>query len=410
MNKQIVVVTGASAGIGRAVATAFGARGATVGAASPVARTASTARPGTSSGAAARPSQLPHRRRRPRPGVRRGRADGVRGSARSTSGSTSPSPRCSRRSTRSRPQEFRRVTEVTYLGYVYATMAVLPRMKAARPGHDRAGRLGAGLPGHPAADRLLRGQARHPGLPRGAALRAAAREEQRPRDDGADAGGEHPAVLLGAVPAAAPSAAGAADLPARGCGPRRRLRRRPPAPPRVLGGRDHRGHPDRQRASPPACSTATSAGPDSSPSRPTSRTTRTQPDNLWQPADGAAAATTARTANSTRSRAPGIRSCGRPGTTARSLPPSPGSSRRSSAFGSAGRWPGRPPPPGRSPSPPQPIAPTMTGTDPAHPEEWPCQIRQSQIRHGPIRRPSAPSCGPRRPRSNRTPTSPRRRT
>jgi NAD(P)-dependent dehydrogenase (short-subunit alcohol dehydrogenase family) len=29
-----------------------------------------------------------------------------------------------------RPEEFRRVTEVSYLGYVYATMAVLPRMKA----------------------------------------------------------------------------------------------------------------------------------------------------------------------------------------------------------------------------------------------------------------------------------------
>jgi len=28
------------------------------------------------------------------------------------------------------PEEFRRVTEVTYLGYVYATQAVLPRMKA----------------------------------------------------------------------------------------------------------------------------------------------------------------------------------------------------------------------------------------------------------------------------------------
>ena len=28
------------------------------------------------------------------------------------------------------PEEFRRVTEVSYLGYVYATMAVLPRMKA----------------------------------------------------------------------------------------------------------------------------------------------------------------------------------------------------------------------------------------------------------------------------------------
>ena len=33
------------------------------------------------------------------------------------------------------PEEYRRATEVTYLGYVWGTKAVLPRMKAARPGH-----------------------------------------------------------------------------------------------------------------------------------------------------------------------------------------------------------------------------------------------------------------------------------
>ncbi len=33
-----------------------------------------------------------------------------------------------------RPEEFRRVTEVSYLGYVYATMAVLPRMKDRQSG------------------------------------------------------------------------------------------------------------------------------------------------------------------------------------------------------------------------------------------------------------------------------------
>ena len=46
--------------------------------------------------------------------------------------------------------------------------------------------------------------------------------EQRARDHGADAGGQHPAVLLGAVPAAAPRAAGSADLSARVRRPRRR--------------------------------------------------------------------------------------------------------------------------------------------------------------------------------------------
>ena len=174
-----------------------------------------------------------------------------------------------------KPEEYRRVTEVSYLGYVYGTMAALKHMKPARPRHDRAGRLGAGLPRHPAAVGLLRRQARHPGLPRGAALRAAAREEQRARHDGADAGREHPAVLLGAVPAAAPRPAGAADLPARVRRPRRAVRRRPPAPPRVLGRRQHRGHPGRERHRPGPAGPLPGR-PASSPSRPRSRRTRTR--------------------------------------------------------------------------------------------------------------------------------------
>ena len=49
--------------------------------------------------------------------------------ARSTCGSTSRSPRCSLRSTEISPDEFRRVTEVSYLGYVYGTMTALARMR-----------------------------------------------------------------------------------------------------------------------------------------------------------------------------------------------------------------------------------------------------------------------------------------
>ena len=85
MKPQIVVVTGASAGIGRAVATAFGARGATVGvmargedgldgAAREVER-----RGGTAVLAA-------DRRRRPRPGRRRRRDRWRPSSGRSTCG------------------------------------------------------------------------------------------------------------------------------------------------------------------------------------------------------------------------------------------------------------------------------------------------------------------------------------
>ncbi len=196
------------------------------------------------------------------------------------------------------PEEYRRVTEVSYLGYVYGTMAALRADEAARPRHDRAGRLGAGLPRHPAADGVLRGQARDPGLPRGAALRAAAREEQRARDDGADAGGQHPAVLVGAVPAAAPRAAGAADLPARGRRPRRPVRRRPPAAPRVLGRRDARWPPWPANAVAPGLLDRY-LGTDRVrlAADRTSRATRTRPANLWEPADGdRRARTSARTA------------------------------------------------------------------------------------------------------------------
>ena len=94
-------------------------------------------------------------------------------------------------------EEFRRVTEVTYLGYVHGTLAALRRMLPRDRGVDRPGRLGAGLPRHPAAGGLLRGQARHPGLHRVAALRAAPRRQQRAGDDGAAAGAEHAAVRLG---------------------------------------------------------------------------------------------------------------------------------------------------------------------------------------------------------------------
>ncbi len=169
---------------------------------------------------------------------------------------------------------------------------------APRPRHHRPGRLRAGLPRHPAADRLLRRQARHPGLPRVAALRAAARPQQRARHDGADAGGQHPAVRLGAVPAAQARPAGAADLPARGRRPRRPLRRRPPAAAGVLGRRQHHGHPGRQRRSPPACSTATWPGPGSIPAddRPERRTARS---TCGSPPTARTATTTPPTAAST---------------------------------------------------------------------------------------------------------------
>ena len=71
-------------------------------------------------------------------------------------------------------EEFRRVTEVTYLGFVYGTMAALQRMLPRDRGHDRPSRLGAGLSRHSLAIGLLRRQARHSGIHRIGALRVAA--------------------------------------------------------------------------------------------------------------------------------------------------------------------------------------------------------------------------------------------
>ena len=124
---KTVVVTGASAGVGRATAEAFGARGD---------RVALIARGRTGSEAAAREVRA-RRRHRARAAVRRRRRRCGRGgcgasstsSARSTCGSTARWPPCSRSSTRPTPPTFRRVTEVTYLGCVHGTLAALRRMR-----------------------------------------------------------------------------------------------------------------------------------------------------------------------------------------------------------------------------------------------------------------------------------------
>ena len=155
----------------------------------------------------------------------------------------------------------------------------------AQPGRDRAGRLRARLPRHPAAVRLLRRQARHPGLPRLVAHRAARRAQRCQRDDGADARAEHAAVRLGAVPAAAPAAAGAADLPARGRGARGGVRRGPPPSPGVLGGRPRPSGPLRRTRSPRRCSTATWPAPASRGSRSTSPRTPTVRTTCSTPGD-----------------------------------------------------------------------------------------------------------------------------
>src|SRR4051794_24730719 len=128
LRPQNVVVTGASAGIGRAVATAFGVRGATVGL---IARgetgLAGAAKDVEHSGGhavvlptdVADPDQVFAAVERME--TEAGPIDvWVKDAFTSV---FSPFDKIS-------PAEFRRTTEGSYLGYVYATQAVLPRMKA----------------------------------------------------------------------------------------------------------------------------------------------------------------------------------------------------------------------------------------------------------------------------------------
>ena len=128
MKKQIVVVTGASAGIGRAVAVGFGARGATVGL---IARGEEglhgVAREVEKAGG--RPVVLPLDVADP---------DQVFAAVERMETEVGPIDvwvNVAFTSVFSKfdeisPAEYRRATEVTYLGFVYCTQAVLKRMKA----------------------------------------------------------------------------------------------------------------------------------------------------------------------------------------------------------------------------------------------------------------------------------------
>jgi NADP-dependent 3-hydroxy acid dehydrogenase YdfG len=122
------------------------------------------------------------------------------------------------------PEEIRRVTEVTYLGQVHGTLSALRRMRPRD--HGTIVQVGSALsyrsiplqsayclelPLHSAAIGLLRGESRNPRLHGFAAQRTRARGQRRPPHHGATAGRQHAAIRLGAQPPSAPAATGPPD-------------------------------------------------------------------------------------------------------------------------------------------------------------------------------------------------------
>ena len=63
-----------------------------------------------------------------------------------------------------KPADFQRAIEVTFLGQVWGTMAALSRMRPRDRGIDRQRRLGPGIHRDPAAGRLLLIEVRLPGV------------------------------------------------------------------------------------------------------------------------------------------------------------------------------------------------------------------------------------------------------
>jgi NAD(P)-dependent dehydrogenase (short-subunit alcohol dehydrogenase family) len=150
------------------------------------------------------------------------------------------------------PDEFERATQVTYLGFVNGTRAALRRMVPRDAGH--VVQVGSSL-----AYRGIPLQSAYCGAKHAMVGFTESVQAELDHDGSAvQVSMVHmpalntPSVRLGAVAAAEAPAAGAADLPARGRRPRRRLRRPAPAAAhrRHLA---HRGdHPRQRRRSPPA--------------------------------------------------------------------------------------------------------------------------------------------------------------
>ena len=273
--QQVVVVTGASGGIGRATAIAFGARGAARGPAGPRGAAASQGAAKEVQAAGGRALVVP---------VDVADAEAVERAAATVEEQLGPIDVWVNVAFSS---VFAPFWEIGAKEFAPRDRGQLPRLRLRHDGRPVAGcarataativQVGSALAyrGIPLQTAYCGVQARHPGLPRGAALRAAARAQRRARDHGPDAGGQHPAVLLAAVPAAAPGAAGAARSTSPRSPPRASC-----TPPTTRGDGSTGSAAARWAPWPPTpsrrgCWTATSPGPASPPSRPTSRRTPT---------------------------------------------------------------------------------------------------------------------------------------
>ena len=159
--RLVVAVTGASSGVGRASVQAFARKGAAVGliARGTDALRATEAEVVSLGGRAlAAPADVADPQaveRRPRDEAELGPIDVWVNNAMTSV--FAPAHEI-------RPEEFARVTEVTYLGTVYGTLSALSRMRPREARRDRPGRLGARIPWDPVAERLLRRKARDPGV------------------------------------------------------------------------------------------------------------------------------------------------------------------------------------------------------------------------------------------------------
>ncbi len=280
--REVVVVTGASAGVGRATARAFGERGAWVGL---IARGRDRLEEAK--------REIEERGGRalvlPADVARQEEVEAAADAVERELGPIDVWVNCAMTSVFSPAhemsgEEYRRVTEVNYLGYVFGTLAALRRMRQRNRGSIVQVSSSLGLRAIPLQSAYCATQGGDHPVHGGAALRAAPRRQPRAALAGPHAGVEHAAVRLGALAAAPPRPARAAHLPAGGGRARDRLGRAPSPP--GGGGRwpDPRGDPRQQVDSGLLdrylARKGYSAQQTEEPADPN------RPDNLWEPVVG----------------------------------------------------------------------------------------------------------------------------